>query len=122
MILEAFSEHLKAHNQPLTTAMVADALLTTAEKPQPAHSYSRELLHEWLVTQLQVDSPDDHVIRVVQSELALVVYQGQPYIAPVSESGQRLLDTLEHYCDSYDHWQFSRWLHVVEPGDFETAC
>lgn len=122
MILEAFSEHLKAHNQPLTSAMVADALLTSAQKPTPTKSHSREVLFEWLNEQLHVADAEDHVTRVIQAELALVVYQGQPFVTPITDSGRRLLDTLEHYCDSYDHWQFSRWLHVLEPGDFETAC
>lgn len=120
VILEAFSTHLKAANQPLTPELASYALAATQRKPNPASQQpSRAILHRWLMSHLQAAEVDNHVTSVIQAELMLVVYQAQTFVAPVSPSGQRLLTTLEEYCDSYDQWQFSRWLHVINASDFE---
>ncbi|MEB3287697.1 MAG: hypothetical protein VKJ04_09355 [Vampirovibrionales bacterium] len=41
--------------------------------------------------------------------------------APKTDSGKRLLKTLVSFCQSYDQWQFSRWLHHVNASDFSGA-
>lgn len=105
MILEAFSRILQSQ-QPVTD--------------EPA----QVILHRWLVSLLEqpLDSNDagsvDHVVRVIQTELALSYTNQRPVIMAKSLSGQRLLHTLQWYCDSYEQWQFRRWLHQANTAHF----
>ena len=39
-------------------------------------------------------------------------------VVPNSKSGEILLNSLYLYCDSYEQWQFSRWLHHLKPHNF----
>ena len=43
---------------------------------------------------------------------------GERHFEGLSRSGKVLLKSLTSYCVSYDHWQFSRWLHNLRASDF----
>ncbi len=137
MILEAFSQHLKTKIAPMTDAHVAALLASNRGQVQArprrglgshvSSHHSRAVLRDWLITMLQTpaenlvaDIPlhERNVMNVIQAELMLVYWQGDASIEPASASGSRLLRTLEDYCDSYDHWQFGRFLHQVNASDF----
>lgn len=99
MILEAFSAHLKAHHKP-------------------GHSPEKILL-EWLTgILLMPPDPQNHVAKVLHAEIELVEHQGHRYFEGKSTTGRTLLKSLTQYCRSYDHWQFSRWVHEVRASDF----
>jgi hypothetical protein len=111
MILEAFSDYLKQHNPPVATAV------------EKATLPSRQLLDAWLGQYLQNQVPardiaSYHLCRSIQTEFTLISWQGKHWIAATSDSGQRLWNALQHYADSYDQWQFSRFLHAVHASDF----
>jgi hypothetical protein len=117
MILEAFSHVLKAHCRGETTAAV--------------------LLQQWLLTHL-LASPHEAttvVHHVLQAELEAVPLQATASwgalgkrSSPLAESlwvvhargktGEVLLNSLMAYCQSYEDWQYRRWLHHIRPGDF----
>lgn len=105
MILEAFSTVLKDEWQ---------------ESGWPA----KRILHQWLTQELSAPKPKqpqteaEHVRRVLQTELRLAKGAGHTALLPQSTSGERLLKSLYLYCDSFEQWQFSRWLHAVKAHQF----
>ena len=114
MILEAFSDYLKQHNPPVLTSVGKTSLP------------SRKVLEAWLRRYLAngvtaSDIASYHLCRSIQTEFTLIVWQGRQWVAATSESGQRLLNTLEHYADSYDQWQFARWMHTTQASDFSNT-
>jgi hypothetical protein len=100
LILKAFSEQLRL------------------EKNR-GHAPERVLL-EWLTCILLMPpAPDDMVARVIHAEIDLNQYDASHYgFEGRSESGRRLLSSLYEFCRSYDHWQFSRWVHELSASDF----
>lgn len=100
MILEAFSQQL--HSQ-------------YCYKQRSAQT----VLQNWLLAQLSEALPNDIVTRVLQTEIGmddtttgLVAFYGK------STTGEVLLNSLIIYCDSYEHWQFRRWVHELKPATF----
>lgn len=100
LILEAFSTHLKAHTKP---------------------NYPPErVLMEWLTSILLLPpKPGDLIGKIVHTEISRVEGQGHYWFEGKSNTGRELLTTLTQYCRSYDHWQFSRWVHEVRASDFQ---
>ncbi|MBX2859829.1 MAG: hypothetical protein KTR14_01245 [Vampirovibrio sp.] len=101
MILEAFSHELQAKYG----------------KGEP----SEKILHQWLLTIMQMSRPKTQVERVLHQEVMMVHMKGQVIFQGRSESGHGLLRSLYNYCKSYDHWQFSRWLHEIKASDFSVS-
>ncbi len=100
MILEAFSTHLKTNTIP--------------DKPP------ERILMEWLTSILLFPpAPGDQVGRVIHTEIAMSECNGQFLFEGTSKTGRELLRSLTLYCRSYDHWQFSRWVHEVRASDFQ---
>ncbi len=100
MILEAFSKVL--HEERARTGDSAE-----------------NILHDWLQDQLACyDAELDNVTRVIQTEVAMLNISGQIVFTGRSTTGQTLLDSLYLYCDSYEQWQFRRWLHHAKPHSF----
>lgn len=100
MILEAFSAHLKAHGKP-------------GQPPE-------RILLAWLTSILLLPpAPDDQIGKILHTEIALVEANGHYLFEGKSDTGRQLLKTLTQYCRSYDHWQFSRWVHEVRASDFK---
>lgn len=100
MILEAFSRIL--HDRWHQT-----------ERP------ARTVLHEWLQEIIRHPGmPRNNVERVIRTELAMIRANRRRYFVGRSPSGQILLDSLYDYCESYERWQFRRWLHHVKPQAF----
>lgn len=99
MILEAFSTYLKQkQNQELSP---------------------ERILFEWLNRILVLPpAPDDMVGRVIHAEIEMINCNGHFGFEGKSETGRQLLKSLILYCRSYDHWQFSRWIHEVRASDF----
>ncbi len=99
MILEAFSAHLKQHFRP---------------------GYSPEkILLQWLTGMLLMPpAPEDMVGKILHTELMLHELNGQHFFEGKTDTGRQLLKSLTQYCRSYDHWQFSRWVHDVRASDF----
>jgi hypothetical protein len=105
LILEAFAQHLRNRTH--------SGRYQTAQKPE-------KILYEWLVSILsQPPAPDDPVSRVVHTEIALTRWSGHFSLEGKSDTGQRLLYSLTQFCRSYDHWQFTRWVHQVRASDFQ---
>lgn len=99
MILEAFSDHMKKHYRQ-------------GCPPE-------KILLEWLTgILLMPPSPEDQVARVLHAEIDLLEHRGHRYFEGKSSTGHSLLKSLTQYCRSYDHWQFSRWVHDVQASDF----
>ena len=114
MILEAFSDYLKHHNPPVTSSVEKTAVP------------SRQVLEAWLRDYLcnrvaASDMASYHLCRSIQTEFTLIVWQGRQWVAATSDSGQRLWNTLQHYADSYDQWQFARWMHTTQASDFSNT-
>lgn len=99
MILEAFSEILKIkHELGETNAQV--------------------ILNDWILDILRKGKPTSNVDRVIHSEFALLISGEETVVLPRSRSGEKLLKSLSHYCESYDHWMFRRWLHQANASHF----
>lgn len=100
MILEAFSAHLKKHFK--------------------AGCPPERILMQWLTGMLLIPAaPDDMVAKVLHAEISLFECNGHHYFEGNSPTGRLLLKSLTQYCRSYDHWQFSRWVHEVQASDFK---
>lgn len=101
MILEAFSQTLHSHWHPTECSAVV-------------------LLHRWLLGILTEPDPQDMVSRIIQTEVALLNMPAHPTFVARSTTGKTLLNSLYQYCDSYEQWQFRRWLHESKPHHFNT--
>ncbi|MBY0451083.1 MAG: hypothetical protein K2X01_10715 [Cyanobacteria bacterium] len=104
VILEAFSQRLQQEYGGIRTPL--------------------EILEAWLTEQLQmprlVNGPGENkVSRVIQAEVVMLTVNGTCYFEGRTATGRQLLDSLYQYCESYDHWQFARWLHDVRASDFD---
>lgn len=99
MILEAFSGHLH-------------------ERSGKGHS-SEEILHQWLFEILSApQNRREPVTCVIHTEIGMQLTDGKMQFAGLSATGDRLLSSLYGYCKSFDHWQFTRWLHHLRASDF----
>ena len=103
MILEAFSKELQA-------------------KRHEGNSPER-ILFDWLLNiLLWPPAPDDHVAKVIHAEIAFLDCNGHPAFEGKSDTGHQLLESLYKFCRSFDHWQFTRWLHEIRASDFSEAA
>jgi len=100
MILEAFSTYLKQHYN--------------------GQFDPETVLHQWLDMQLSSPQPSQ-IGLVIQIEIAKIIFEEEIWFVGTSETGANLLESLYQYCGSYDHWQFSRWLHQVQASDFHST-
>jgi hypothetical protein len=99
LILEAFSQYLQKQNHRNVSP--------------------EKVLYEWLGQVLLLPpAPDDMVGRVIHAEIALISCQGHQGFEGKGDTGRQLLRSLTQYCRSYDHWQFSRWVHEIQASDF----
>ncbi len=115
MILEAFSQYLKHHNPPAVS-------LTPGVSPVASRRVLEAWLRRYLRNQVTVtDIASYQLCRSIQTEFTLVAWQGQHWISATSTSGQRLWAALQHYADSYDQWQFARWMHTTHASDFSNT-
>ncbi len=108
MILEAFSKYLQ-NEENLNRA-------------------PERVLFKWLFHLLSLPAePGDHISQVIHTEIEMVYHddsetEGYITFEGKSETGVQLLKTLLGYCRSYEHWQFSKWLHHVQASDFNTTA
>ncbi len=78
------------------------------------------ILTRWL-RDILTKKPTNNVERVIHHELTLLENdEGDYTIVGTSLSGQRLLESLYKYIESYENQHFCRWLHQVKPEDFNT--
>jgi hypothetical protein len=99
MILEAFSKILH-------------------EERRRTGDSAKTILHRWLLGILTEAIPEDNVGRVIHAEIALLHVSGKTAFASRSQTGETLLNSLYLYCESYERWQFGRWLHELKPHYF----
>lgn len=126
MIVEAFSHYLKKQF----------AVLSPDDSNHKSYGETRvntrDILHRWLdehlnnkfTHNLHTKSGKENAIavgNVIREEITIAQFEDELWYIGTSDSGERLLKTLYHYCDSYDRWQFSRWLHQVQPSQFTTT-
>jgi len=103
LILEAFSDYLKQeHNRALSPEKVLMTWLTGILLLPPA--------------------PNDMVGKVIHAEISMFSCQGKTLFDGKSHTGRQLLKSLIEYCRSYDHWQFTRWVHELRASDFSRKC
>ena len=107
MILEAFSKHLQSEeNRDLAPERV---------------------LYQWLFLMLCLPpDPNDQVSKVIHTEIEMIWHgddDNETYVTfeGRSSTGKQLLKSLVDYCRSYDHWQFTKWLHHVQASDFQAS-
>jgi hypothetical protein len=79
---------------------------------------ARDILHRWLLSVLTEAEPKDNVSKVIHTEIALLNAPGHAIFLAKSDTGETLLNSLYMYCDSYENWQFGRWLHEIKPHRF----
>jgi hypothetical protein len=80
------------------------------------------ILQSWLTHHLQ--QPEEQaasnvVTSVLHTELELKTRGSTHCLQARSKSGKMLLNSLYGYCRSYEDWQYRRWLHIVQPADFQ---
>lgn len=99
MILEAFSAYLK---------------LEQNRSVQP-----EQALMAWLTRILLMPpAPQDMISRVIHTEIRMLECDGRTLFEGKSNTGRQLLKSLIHFCRSFDHWQFTRWVHEIRASDF----
>lgn len=77
------------------------------------------ILHDWLGGYLERPAdPFEPISQVIHAEIEMSYDGGERHFEGLSRSGKVLLKSLTSYCVSYDHWQFSRWLHNLRASDF----
>ena len=99
MILEAFSDILK-------------------ERYPDEGVSATVILEQWILGILTAGKPSHSVERVIHAEFALLICGEETAILPRSKDAERLLKSLTHYCESYEHWVFRRWLHHAKANHF----
>lgn len=102
MILEAFSQVLHLEREQTGDPAV-------------------DILHRWLHRILTQRETSDNTTKVIHMEIAMIAQHGQIAFLGRSPSGERLLNSLYIYCESYENWQFSRWLHDLKPHAFNDS-
>ncbi len=103
MILHAFSQYLHAKKR-------------SGKSPE-------KLLFSWLTAQLSFppvreNETDDKVSKILHTEIAMTDINGHVAFEGKTDTGIMLLNSLYQFCRSYDHWQFSKWLHEINASDF----
>lgn len=102
--------------------MILHAFSVYLQQPQNRGRAPEKVLFEWLMRILLVppapNDPNDMVARVIHAEIALIECDGHTGFEGKSDTGCQLLKSLTEYCRSFDHWQFSRWVHEVQASDF----
>lgn len=99
--------------------MILEAFSIELKRPENQGGVPERVLFDWLVRYLLVPpGPDDHIAHILHHELLLHDYHGHVGIEARTDTGHQLLRSLYTYCRSYDHWQFSRWLHQRRASDF----
>lgn len=97
MIIKAFSDYLKDFSPEIPPVI---------------------LLSRWLKDKLQ-KPPEDNVDRVIHQEIAyLKNKRGIFTLIGKSDSGRLLLESMYNFALSYEHQNFSRWVHKIKPKDF----
>lgn len=99
--------------------MILEAFSQVLQAPENRHTPPERVLSRWLAEILLMPpAPDDPVTQVIHTEIAMIRQRDHYTFEGRSRSGRTLLRTLHSYCRSYDHWQFSRWLHHTRASDF----
>jgi len=102
MILTAFSKYLQEHNEELIQNK------TTATK----------LLCEWIKA-VVYKNPKNNVDKIVHREIMLAENStGDFLIVGKSESGRVLVNALNNFALSYEHYLMSKWLADKKPHHF----
>jgi hypothetical protein len=99
MILEAFSQVLR-------------------QEHYQGGPCAKEILHKWLKHILSQPFPHSQVDRVIYREIAMLRVSRKIAFTGRSATGECLLRSLYLYCESYERWQFRRWLHDLKPHNF----
>lgn len=99
--------------------MILEAFSAYLQKQEHQERSPERHLYDWLARILLLPpAPDDMVGRVIHAEIELIDCNGYRGFEGKSTTGHQLLKSLVAYCRSYDHWQFSRWIHEVRASDF----
>lgn len=77
-----------------------------------------DILHRWLLAILTEAEPKDTISKVIHTEVELLELSDRITFIGKSKTGHILLQSLYQYCESYERWQFNRWLHQVKPYYF----
>lgn len=78
-----------------------------------------EILANWIKNILS-HPPITNVEKVIHAELTILYNQDGTFaIVGISKSGQKLLETLYRFIESYENQAFSRWVHNNKPNDFK---
>jgi hypothetical protein len=85
----------------------------------PAHIPATVILTRWL-KEILLKKPENNVEKIIHAELTLIQNEDGAYaIVGTRKSGQKLLENLHKYINSYENHNFSRWLHRLKPTDFK---
>lgn len=98
MILKAFSKQLQSYSADVPPTIV---------------------LARWL-REILLRKPQNNVEKIIHTELTLLQdINGIYSVVGTNKNGQRLLDILCRFAESYDNQTFSRWLHEKQATDFK---
>lgn len=77
-----------------------------------------EILANWIKGILS-NPPITNVEKVIHAELTILENKDGTFaIVGISKSGQKLLESLYKFIESYENQAFSRWIHNNKPADF----
>lgn len=82
---------------------------------------ARDILHRWLLGVLVEAEPKNLTYTVIHTEICVMNLPEKTIFAGRSDTGHTLLRSLYLYCDSFERWQFGRWLHSVKPHSFTSG-
>lgn len=113
--------------------MILEAFSQTLKQRFPAEKNAARILFQWLAGYL-THAPsgsvttgasfDPVVAHVLHAELEWCeAGPDEPVLAslhPRSATGEILLKSLLDYCQSYEDWQYRRWLHQLRASDFNS--
>ena len=98
MIIKAFATYLQSFDKEKT------------------NKTSLVILYQWL-REILSSPPDDNVKRVIHEEIVIEKNNiGMFIIHAKSGSGKK--ESLYNFALSYEHQKFTRWVHKINPEDF----
>jgi hypothetical protein len=111
--------------------MIIETFSRVLRHPDHAGRPAREVLLEWIADVLSgqpwqmLDTMTDDTLTPTQVHAVLtyafkvtVDAQGKLSVRPHSTAAQQLLHSLLDYAESYESWQYRRWLHHQKASDF----
>lgn len=97
MILQAFSNHLQSYSANVPPTII---------------------LARWL-KEILLREPQNNTEKIIHTEITLLQDKNGIYsVVGTDQNGQKLLEVLYRFAQSYENQSFSRWIHEKKATDF----